>query len=52
MMAEKYHLTREQLDDFAYQSHSRAGAAIQDGRLAEQIAPVPCRRWAGGTRRG
>jgi acetyl-CoA acetyltransferase len=38
MMAEKYHLTRDQLDDFAYQSHSRAGAAIQDGRLAEQIA--------------
>jgi acetyl-CoA acyltransferase len=51
MMAEKYHLTRDQLDDFAYQSHSRAGAAIQDGRLAEQIAPVAVPDGQGGTHR-
>jgi acetyl-CoA acyltransferase len=50
MMAEKYHLTRERLDDYAYQSHVRAGAAIQDGRLAEQIAPVPAADGQGGTR--
>jgi acetyl-CoA acetyltransferase family protein len=50
MMAEKYHLTRERLDDYAYQSHVRAGAAIQDGRLAEQIAPVPVADGQGGTR--
>jgi acetyl-CoA acyltransferase len=50
MMAEKYHLTRERLDDYAYQSHVRAGAAIQDGRLAEQIAPVPVPDGQGGTR--
>jgi acetyl-CoA acetyltransferase family protein len=40
MMAEKYHLQREALDDYAYQSHLRAGAAIREGRQAEQIAPV------------
>ena len=51
MMAEKYHLTRDQLDDFAYQSHSRAGAAIHDGRLAEQIASVTVPDGQGGTRR-
>jgi len=51
MMAEKYHLTRDQLDDFAYQSHLRAGAAIQDGRLAEQIHPVAVPDGQGGTRR-
>ena len=51
MMAEKYHLTRDQLDDFAYQSHSRAGAAIQDGRLAEQIASVTVPEGQGGPRR-
>lgn len=41
MMAEKYHLSREALDDFSYESHVRAGAAIRDGRLAAQLAPVP-----------
>lgn len=51
MMAEKYHLTRDQLDDFAFQSHSRAGAAIQDGRLAEQIASVTVPDGQGATRR-
>ncbi len=50
MMAEKYHLTREQLDDYSYQSHLRAGAAIQDGRLAEQIAPVRVTNGQGETR--
>ncbi len=51
MMAEKYHLTRDQLDDFAFQSHSRAGAAILDGRLAEQIASVTVPEGQGGTHR-
>jgi acetyl-CoA acyltransferase len=29
MMAEKWNLTREELDDFSYESHVRAGNAIQ-----------------------
>ena len=41
MMAERFGLDREALDDFAYTSHLRAGAAIEDGRLATQLAPVP-----------
>jgi len=40
MMAEKYHLTRDELDDFAYQSHLRAMKAIQDGYFESQILPI------------
>jgi len=41
LMAEKWALTREELDDYAYQSHLRAGAAMQAGRFEGQIIPVP-----------
>ena len=40
MMADKFGLTRQELDDYAYQSHLRAAAAIRAGRFKEQIAPV------------
>jgi len=40
MMAEKWSLTREMLDDYAYQSHHRAAAAAQSGRLTSQILPI------------
>ncbi len=40
MMAEKWQLTREELDDFAYESHLRAGKAIQEGYFDSQIMPV------------
>jgi acetyl-CoA acyltransferase len=40
MMAEKYHLTRVELDDYAYQSHLRAMQAIQDGYFESQILPI------------
>jgi acetyl-CoA acetyltransferase family protein len=50
MMAERWHLAREALDDFAYQSHLRAGAAIQNGLLAGQIAPVAVPDGSGGNR--
>ncbi len=40
MMAEKWNLTREELDDFAYESHMRAGQAIQQGYFDSQIMPV------------
>ncbi len=40
MMAEKWRLTREQLDDYAYQSHLRAMRAIQCGYFESQILPV------------
>ncbi len=40
MMAEKWNLTRDELDDFSYQSHIRAGHAIQDGYFESQIVPA------------
>lgn len=40
MMAKKWRLTREQLDDYAYQSHLRAMRAIQCGYFESQILPV------------
>jgi acetyl-CoA C-acetyltransferase len=36
-------LAREELDRFALRSHERAVAAIDDGRMAEEIAPVETR---------
>lgn len=40
MIAEKWNLTREQLDDLAYESHVRAGAATREGRFAREIVPI------------
>jgi acetyl-CoA acetyltransferase family protein len=40
MMAEKYNLTREELDDYAYQSHLRAMKAIQNNYFESQILPI------------
>ena len=40
MMAEKYHLSRTELDDYAYQSHLRAMHAIQKGYFEAQILPI------------
>lgn len=40
MMAEKWQLSREELDDYAYQSHLRAGQAIEEGRFEAQILPL------------
>lgn len=39
MMAEKWSLSREALDDYAFTSHQRAGAAIQEGRVGG-ILPI------------
>ncbi len=40
LMAEKYQLSREELDDFAYQSHMKAMHAIQNGYFEDQILPI------------
>jgi acetyl-CoA acetyltransferase family protein len=40
MMADQWHLTREQLDEFAFQSHLRAMRAIQCGYFDSQILPI------------
>lgn len=40
MVAEKYHITREDQDAFAAQSHRRAAEATAEGRFHAQILPV------------
>ncbi len=40
LMAEKWKLTRDELDDYAYESHLKAGRAIEAGHFTEQILPV------------
>jgi len=39
-VAEQWHLTREQLDAFAASSQQKAQAAIESGRLDDEIVPV------------
>ena len=39
-VAERYHLSREEQDAFALTSHQRAVAAMESGRLADEIVPV------------
>ncbi|WP_214409211.1 thiolase family protein [Sphaerisporangium fuscum] len=40
-VAERWGLTREELDAFALRSHQRAVAAAKEGRFAGEIVPVP-----------
>jgi acetyl-CoA acyltransferase len=40
-VAKHYGITREQADEFAYESHRRALAAINAGKFADEIVPVP-----------
>jgi acetyl-CoA acyltransferase len=40
-MAQRYHITREQSDQFSVDSHLKAIAAIQAGKFDEEIVPVP-----------
>jgi acetyl-CoA acyltransferase 2 len=39
-LADRYGITREQADEFAFRSQMRAKAAGESGRLAEEIVPV------------
>jgi acetyl-CoA acyltransferase len=39
-LAQKYHLTRQQQDEFALRSHQRALAAIAEGKFKEEIVPL------------
>ena len=40
LMAQKWDISRESLDDFAYESHKRAGAAMLNGYFDHQIVSV------------
>ncbi|MGI0148941.1 MAG: thiolase family protein [Thermoplasmata archaeon] len=41
LMADKYHVTREQMDEFSLWSHRKAIRAIDEGRFKREIEPVP-----------
>jgi acetyl-CoA acyltransferase len=43
-VAKHYGITREQADEFAYESHRKALAAVATGKFAEEIVPVPVAR--------
>ena len=40
MLAKKHGLTRDELDEFAYQSHVKAARATREGRFEREIVPV------------
>ena len=44
MIAERFALTREDLDAFALSSHRRAAAATDEGRFAQEILPIRAER--------
>ncbi|MEH6638573.1 MAG: acetyl-CoA C-acetyltransferase [Porticoccaceae bacterium] len=43
LLAEKYGLTRKELDEFGYQSHMKANEATESGRFREEIMPIEMR---------
>ncbi len=43
MVAKKYEISRAAADEFSYQSHQKATAAIAAGRFKDEIAPVTVR---------
>ena len=40
IVAEKYEISREAQDNFAYQSHKKAAAATEAGRFADEMVPI------------
>jgi acetyl-CoA acyltransferase len=40
-LAKRFGITREQADEFSFNSHKKAIAAIQAGRFEDEIVPVP-----------
>jgi acetyl-CoA acyltransferase len=49
MIAEKWAISREELDELALESHRRAGRATEEGRFDGQIVPVEITRDDGST---
>lgn len=39
-VANKYKVSREDQDEFAYESHQKAAAAIKDGKFKDEILPI------------
>ena len=41
LVADKYHISRDEMDEFSYHSHMKAIRAIDEGRFKREIVPVP-----------
>jgi acetyl-CoA C-acetyltransferase len=41
LLAEKYKITREEMDEVAYRSHKNASRAMAEGKFRDEIVPVP-----------
>jgi acetyl-CoA acyltransferase len=50
LIAERWGLTREELDQYSFESHLRAGQASEAGRFADQIVPIEVPTEAGQMR--
>ncbi|MEE4193320.1 MAG: acetyl-CoA C-acyltransferase [Halieaceae bacterium] len=44
VVADRYGITREQMDEYGLQSQTRTAAAYEAGRYAEELVPVTCNR--------
>ena len=48
-LAEQYQITRREVDEYAYTSQMRARAAWEEGKMAEEVTPVPLKGKKGET---
>ncbi len=46
-IAEQWGITRKEMDDFAYESQQKCGAAMKAGRFKDEIVPVDVKQWDG-----
>lgn len=49
LLAQKWELSRNELDEFSLQSHRRAAWAVAEGRFVSQIVPIPVKHADGST---
>src|SRR3989475_1816852 len=50
LIADKYKISREQMDEFSFWSHRKAVKAIDEGKFRNEIVPVPVLNEAGNKR--
>src|SRR3989475_6503202 len=50
LIADKYKISREQMDEFSFWSHRKAVKAIDEGKFRNEIVPVPVLNEAGSKR--
>ncbi|MGP1441968.1 MAG: acetyl-CoA C-acetyltransferase [Anaerovoracaceae bacterium] len=46
-IAEQWGITRKEMDDFAYDSQQKCGAAMKAGKFKDEIVPVEVKQWDG-----